>query len=103
MSTRLNRHRIPDGEFWTVESPWYIDLAAMALLIMWMVWTYACISQYGPRPVLIGGAVVIALVVLLALYGQRVRYFRIGQLFEIDLRTATELDDYQEHEDEKEQ
>jgi len=99
MSTKKPRHyRLPDGELRLMPRPWWIDVGALGLVTLWMLLTFATIQQYGPRPSLILGAVVIASVMILPVYGQRLEYLRIGDKLEIDMRTET-----QRHNDEQQQ
>jgi len=90
---KVNRYNFRRGEWWTVAQPWYINLLAFALVAGWMAWTFATIQQFGPDPALVGSALVIAVVALLVIYGQRLRYLRFGSWFELELRTHNESEE----------
>ena len=61
-----------------MDSSWVVDVITAGLVLAWMAWTFATMQQYGPSPALIGGAVVVGLVGLLAIHGQYVTYLRLG-------------------------
>lgn len=58
--------------------PWYVDVLTGVVVLAWMGWTFATIQQFGPSLNLIIPAVVVLLVGVLLIYGQRLTYLRIG-------------------------
>jgi hypothetical protein len=58
--------------------PWYVDVLTSVVVLAWMGWTFATIQQFGPSLNLILPAVVVLLVGVLLIYGQRLTYLRIG-------------------------
>lgn len=80
---------------------WYVDLLAFALIGIWMAWTYSTIQMHGPSLALVVGAVVIAAVGLLTIYGQRLEYLRVGNTIELGMRTPKRDDEETETERER--
>jgi len=102
MSFRPRRYR---GRNWAcdiVPKPWYVDVLTFVLVGVWMAWTYSTIQMHGPSFALIGGAVIIAVVGVLAIYGQRLRYLEIGESVRIGLRTPEDFDESEQVQDERE-
>lgn len=62
-----------------MDQPWWTDLLTGGLVVAWMGWTFATMQEYGPSPALIGGAVLVGLVGVLALHGQYVTYLKLGE------------------------
>jgi hypothetical protein len=96
MSFPPARHRGRNWECRFVAKPWYVDVLAFLLIGVWMAWTYSTIQMHGPSVALVLGAVIIAAVGLLTIYGQRLRYLRIGNTVEIGMRApglGVETDD----------
>ena len=85
MSIKRQRHvRLGNvGVVDLVAQPWWIDLLTGGLVLAWMAWTFATIQQYGPSPALVGGSVVVLVIGVLAIHGQYVSYFRLGNYLEI--------------------
>jgi len=99
MHQRVNRYRLNNTEAWIVTRPWYIDLLTYGVVLLWMAWTFATIQSVGASPTLIISALLVAIIALLVIYGQRLEYLRVGSWFELDLGTrAHEPDEEDEHE-----
>jgi hypothetical protein len=68
-----------------MEKPWFVDAATYILVLVWMAWMFATIQQQGPDTAVIASGVVVLLVPLLLVYGQRLAYVRFGR-FELGTR-----------------
>lgn len=75
----VRRYRFPTGCIDLAAKPWWIDLLVIGLVFAWMGWTFTTIQQLGFNYGIIAGAVVMASVGILAIYGQRVDYVRFGR------------------------
>jgi len=87
MSTKRHRYT---GHNWSVDimaKPWFIDILTYALVGVWMALTFATIQIYGPGPWLLASAACVLVVGLLMIYGQRLTHLKIGERFELDLRS----------------
>jgi len=60
--------------------PWWIDVLVVGLVAAWMGWTFTTIQQLGFNLPLIASAVIIGVVGILLIYGQRLEYVRFGKL-----------------------
>lgn len=81
MSTRRT-HRI-SGKSWSVETLEHgtlIDVLTAIIFIIWMVFAYGTIQQFGPSLALIGSVVVLGVISLLAIHGQYVTYIQFGNV-----------------------
>jgi hypothetical protein len=80
-----------------MEKPWFVDAATYLLVLVWMAWMFATIQIQGADTTVIASGVVVLLVPLLLIYGQRLAYVRFGR-FEFgtrDMRQPPESDDEQ--------
>lgn len=69
------------GRSWSIDimpKPWYIDLLIIGVVVTWMSATFWMIRAYGPSLELLVPAVVIGLVGILLVYGQRLVYLQLG-------------------------
>lgn len=57
-----------------------VDILTAVLTGLWMFLTYGAISAYGPTPALIGGAVVVGVVGVMAIHGQYVTSLNIANV-----------------------
>ena len=81
-----------------MDKPWYIDLMTGVVVLLWMGWTYATIQTYGPSPALIGGALVVGVVGMLLIYGQRLTYLQVGSWIVVGMgRGARQQPDEPQH------
>jgi len=60
--------------------PWWIDLLVVGVVFAWMGWTFTTIRELGFNLPLIVSAVIIGVVGILLIYGQRLEYVRFGKL-----------------------
>lgn len=103
MSTKTNRHQFGNGCIDIMNQPWYVDLITGVLVLSWMGWTFTVVQSQGPTPTLILAALVVGIVGLLAIHGQYVTYFRLGDWLLIGRRPPHMRADEGEHEQEREQ
>ena len=83
------------GRNWScdiVPRPWYIDAATFGLVLVWMLLTFATIQMRGSSPALIAGVAIVAVIGVLVIYGQRLRYLEIGDYISIGFRTPEDYE-----------
>ena len=81
--------------------PWYVDVLTFVLVGVWMAWTFATMQQYGPSASLVGSAALIAVVGVLVIYGQRLKFVQIGEKLQMGFRTPEDYTDSNENERKK--
>jgi len=74
-----------------MEKPWFIDGLTYLLVAVWMVWMFATIQQQGADTATLVAGVVVLVVPLLLIYGQRLAYVRFGR-FEVGTRDMRDPD-----------
>jgi hypothetical protein len=60
-----------------MSKPWWIDVLTAGIVLAWMAWTFATMQTHGPSLELIGSAVIVGVVGILWIYGQRITYLQI--------------------------
>lgn len=68
--------------------PWYIDLAIVGVVLAWMGWTFSTMQQFGPSLELLVPAVVVGVVGILVIYGQRLTYLQLGNHIIVDMNSS---------------
>lgn len=101
MSTYRRNKRIRTQN-WCIDimdKPWFIDILTYALVFAWMGWTFEAIqaSPRGATLELIVPALLVALVGLSFVFGQRVSYLRVGNRVVVGMDRSPH-----DHEDENE-
>lgn len=62
-----------------MEQPWYVDVFTAGIVVLWMGWSLAAIQQHGPTAALVLSNLVIGILGVLAIHGQYVTYFQLGE------------------------
>lgn len=74
-------YRINNWSIELMQKPWWVDVMTGGVVLAWMGWTFATMQQFGPSLDLLIPALIIGLVGILLIYGQRVTYLQIGDKF----------------------